>query len=114
MSLLWRAAISNLDFYKDVNLNNCLVELLREKLCMLQPLEPNEIPCFMERVFIDPPVKSLNSMERKQSKAAIFSPIKITLQNLDSSTPNPECVTLLFGRFQWRFWLHTINDYFVN
>ncbi len=46
MSLLWRAAICSLDFYKYVDVKPEIVELLRKNLHELTPLEPHVLPCF--------------------------------------------------------------------
>ena len=45
MSLLWRASVSNLEFYKSVSLPRMQEEKLRESLLSLTAMAPNEYPC---------------------------------------------------------------------
>ena len=109
MSLLWRAAISSLDFYKYVELDPIIVEQLRKNLNELTPLEPHILPCFMDRVFIDIPYGNASFSELKQSKSSIFNPKKTQCKSLGI-----EFITFFFGGFEWRFWLHKCNDFFIN
>lgn len=109
MSLLWRAAISSIDFYKYVELDPIIVELLRKNLNELSPLEPHILPCFMDRIFIDTPNENASFSELKLSKSTIFNPKKTASKPLGI-----EYITFFFGGFEWRFWLHKCNDFFIN
>ncbi|MFA0569121.1 hypothetical protein [Vibrio gallaecicus] len=109
MSLLWRAAICSLDFYEHVSLNTETIELLRSHLVEMEPLQPNQFPCFMDRVFIDTPGEKAHFSELKPSKSLIVKPKKTSYTNL-----NKEFITFMFGGFEWRFWLSSCSDYYVN
>ncbi|MGU3192650.1 hypothetical protein ACVYF0_19575 [Vibrio cholerae] len=109
MSLLWRAAISSLDFYKYVQVEPEILELLRKSLCELTPFEPHILPCFMDRVFLNSPDKNLSLSDLKQSKSSIFNPKKTVSKPLGI-----EYVTFIFGGFEWRIWLHKCSEFYVR
>ncbi|ENK1947633.1 hypothetical protein AB3A00_003559 [Vibrio cholerae] len=109
MSLLWRAAICSLDFYKYVDVKPEIVELLRKNLHELTPLEPHVLPCFMDRVFLNPPDGNTSLSDLKNSKSSIFNPKKTVCKPLGI-----EYITFMFGGFEWRFWLHECSEFHVR
>lgn len=75
MSLLWRASVSKLYFYKDVSLRPQQEEKLRVSLLSLTAMRPNEYPCTFERVMND---VMPDAKERLSRKRVIINPKTIT------------------------------------
>lgn len=109
MSILWRAAVSTHDFYKHVKLSPKLLELLRNNLEQLTPLEPHILPCFMDRLFIDIPNNKAAKKDLKESEIVIFKPKKTTLE-----AASIEFITFVFGGFVWRFWPNMCSSFHVD
>ncbi|QUM84424.1 hypothetical protein [Moritella sp. 28] len=109
MSILWRAAVSTLDFYKHVKLAPNIIELLRVNLDTLTPVEANVLPCFMDRIFIDAPNDKTTLADRTESKMFISNPNKIVIDVLGF-----EYIYFIFGGVEWRFWMHSCSEYFIE
>jgi hypothetical protein len=109
MSILWRAAVSSLDFYKHVKLDLKAIELLREGLDSLTPLEADVLPCFMDRIFIDALNDKTTLDDRKNSKKVIFNPKKNIIKAF-----GVEYISFIFGGFEWRFWIHKCSEYYIK
>ncbi|MBW0280273.1 hypothetical protein [Shewanella xiamenensis] len=108
MSVLWRAAISSLKFFEHVNLGAEQLELLRNHLMALKPLQPQQLPCFMERWLLDP-LDETSTEELINSKCSIFKPRSTAINFLGL-----EYITFVFGGFAWRYWLSDFSNFYVN
>lgn len=97
MSLLWRASISELDFYKGVSLPPQQEERLRVSLLSLTAMRPDEYPCTFERVMND---AMPYAKERQSHKRIITSP-KTTASNICGYT------TFVLGGFSIRSYLYS-------
>gem|GEM_PF-2350021 len=109
MSILWRAAVSSLDFYKHVKLDPYAIELLRANLNSLTPVEANVLPCFMDRIFLDAPNDKTTLPDLQQSKMVIINPKKTVIKAL-----GVEFISFIFGGVEWRFHMHDCSDFFIK
>jgi len=98
LSLLWRASISNNDFYKYVNLSKSKEEVLRNILYNLTTVPSNFYPCTFERLLSDIGIEIANKRDIASSKKLIINP-KTT------ETPIASFITFVLGGFSIRMYL---------
>lgn len=101
MSLLWRASVSESDFYKHVKLSTSEEERLRVKLDKLQAIPPTDYPCVLERLLTDLIPENTDS---NASKKIITNP-KFT------KTPICEYYTFVLGGWSMRMYSKVLNEF---